>query len=578
MYEFGRFRLDALKRILTRDDQPVQLTSKAFDTLQLLVENRDRILEKREMIKALWPNTFVEEINLTVHISSLRKALGERPSEHAYIVTVPGRGYRFVASVKELKAEDAAARNGVGGQASAFKSVAVLPFKYIGADDGNEYLSVGLASALITRLSNIKRLLVRPMSTVLKHANSNGNYLDASRKLGIEVLLDGNIQKVGARIRIHAHLLRVTDEVILWAETFEDEATNIFAVQDSISAQVEAALAMKLNGDESGSHVKDQTINPEAYRLYIKGRYFWEKRQKSQIDKAIECFKQAIEIEPGYASAYVGLADSYVMLGEYLYLSPQEAFPLAKTAALRVLEIDEAIAEAHATLAEVLWFYDWNTEEAENEYRRALRLKPAYAIARHWYAWFLMVNERFEEAHAEIDLALELDPYSLSVHTSRGMVFYYSGRCEKAIESHREALDMDPSFVHGRYYLGMALADCGEIEAAIREFEALRAAEPIAQSHAMLGYVYGLSGNTRQALKIIDGLKEISKRRYVSAYNIATVYAGLNKPDEVFRFLERAYHERSPWMVFLKTDPVFRRVRDDRRFADIIRRMSQPSI
>ncbi len=578
MYEFGRFRLDALKRILTRDDQPVQLTSKAFDTLQLLVENRDRILEKREMIKALWPNTFVEEINLTVHISSLRKALGERPSEHAYIVTVPGRGYRFVATVKEVKAEEAAARNGAGEPAIAFKSIAVLPFKYIGADDGNEYLSVGLASALITRLSNIKRLLVRPMSTVLKHANSNGHYLDASRELGIEVLLGGDIQKVGSRVRIHAHLLRVTDEVILWADTFEDEATNIFAVQDSISAQVQAALAMKPNEDENSSLVKDQAINPEAYRLYIKGRYFWEKRQKTHIDKAIECFKQAIEIEPGYGSAYVGLADSYVMLGEYLYLSPREAFPLAKTAALRVLEIDESIAEAHATLAEILWFYDWNTEEAENEYRRALRLKPAYAIARHWYAWFLMVNERFEEAHAEIDLALDLDPYSLSVHTSRGMVFYYSGHCQKAVESHREALDMDPSFVHGRYYLGMALADCGEIEAAIREFEGLRAAEPIAQTLAMLGYVYGLSGNDMQALKIIDALKEISKRRYVSAYNIATVYAGMNRRNDVFKFLERAIQERSAWMVFLKTDPVFKRVRDDRRFVNIIGRMSPHGI
>lgn len=576
MYEFGRFRLDALKRILLRDDQPIQLTSKAFDTLHLLVENRDRILDKREMIKALWPNTFVEEINLTVHISSLRKALGERPSEHAYIVTVPGRGYRFVASVKELKTEEATAR--AGEQAGAFKTVAILPFKYIGADDDNEYLSIGLASALITRLSNIKRLLVRPMSTVLKHANSNGNYLDASRKLGIEVLLDGTIQKVGSRVRIHAHLLRVTDELILWAETFEDEATSIFAVQDSISAQVEAALAMKLNGDNNSSPVKDQTINPEAHRLCIKGRYFWEKRQKSHIDKAIECFKQAIRIEQGYASAYVGLADSYVMLGEYLYLSPQEAFPVAKTAAMRAIEIDETIAEAHATLAEVLWFYDWNIEEAENQYRRALRLKPAYAIARHWYAWFLMVNERFEEAHAEIDLALELDPYSLSVHTSRGMVFYYSGHCGKAIHSHREALDMDPSFIHGRYYLGMALADCGEIEAAISEFEALRAAEPIAQSHAMLGYVYGLSGNDEQALKVIDGLKEISKRRYVSAYNIATVYAGMNKPDEVFKFLERAYEERAPWMVFLKTDPVFKQVRDDRRFTDILRRMGQRGI
>jgi len=430
LYEFGPYRLDTMKRLLLCEGRAVQLTSKAFDTLTLLVENRGRLLEKAEMIKALWPNTFVEEINLTVHISALRKALGERPNEHLYIVTVPGRGYRFVAPVKE---PDPA------------------------SEEGPE----------------------RPG--------------------------------------------------------------------------------------------EDYTGNTEAYHLYIKGRYFWEKRQNTSLRRAIECFKQAIALEPRHALAYAGLADSYAILGEYLYLHPAQAFPLARAAALKALDIDGSLAEAHATLAEIRWFYDWEPGEADAEYRRAIKLTPTYATARNYYAWFLMTHGRFDEALAEINLALQPTPCSLTIYLTRGVLFYHMGEYEKAVELYREVLDMEPDCTHARYNLGQALAECDALEESIDVLENLRSSEPVAQSLALLGYAYGGSGNRAAALNILSELQGMSKQRYVSPVSFATVYAGLDEPEMVFAYLGTAYKERAAWLAFLEGSPVFRRLRPDPRFRDLLR-------
>ena len=447
LYEFGPYRIDTVKRLLLCGGRAVQVTSKAFDTLILLVENRGRLLEKAEMMEALWPDTFVEEINLTVHISALRKALGERPNEHLYIVTVPGRGYRFVAPVRE-SASDCAGSHRPDQSMDSLQPGAALPFT-----------------------------------------------------------------------------------------------------------------------------IENYTENAEAYHLYIRGRYFWEKRQQTDLNKAVECFKQAIALEPHYALAYAGLADSYALLGEYLYLHPGQAFPRAKAAVLTALEMDGSLAEARATLADIRWFYDWNPAEADAEFRRAIDLRPAYATARHYYSWFLMMNGRLDEAEVEINIALQLDPSSLTTYLARGVLFYHAGHYEKAVTLYREALEMNPGFVHARYYLGQSLAECGRLEEAIEEFENLRDAQPASQTLAMLGYSYGLSGNRPAALNILSKLRELSKGKYVSPVSFATVHAGLGEREEVFTFLEEAYEERSAWLVFLKGSPVFRRLRRDPRFHDLLRRM-----
>jgi serine/threonine-protein kinase len=426
-----------MKRLLLCEGRAVQVTSKAFDTLILLIENPGRLLEKAEMIKALWPSTFVEGINLTVHISALRKALGERPNEHLYIVTVPGRGYRFVAPVKEA------------------------------------------------------------------------------------------------------------------APAGEDEQQRLTEVY---------------------------TENAEACHLYIKGRYFWEKRRKTDLGRAVECFKQAIALDPRYALAYAGLGDSYALLGEYLYLHPGLAFPRAKAAVLTALEMDGSLAEARATLAEIRWFYDWNLREADAEYRRAIELRPTYATARHYRAWFLMMNGRLDEALAEIDLALHLDPYSLTIYLARGVLFYQAGHYEKAVALYREALDMDPGFTHTHYYMGQALAECGHLEEAAREFESIRHAEPVPQTLAMLGYTRGLSGDRQGALDILSELRELSKLRYISPLSFATIYAGMGEREKEFEFLEKAYEERSAWLAFLQGSPVFMRARHAPRFQYLLRRMSVHSL
>jgi Tfp pilus assembly protein PilF len=281
--------------------------------------------------------------------------------------------------------------------------------------------------------------------------------------------------------------------------------------------------------------------------------------------------KHPIALAPRYALAYAGLADSYAILGEYLYLPPGRAFPLAKAAALTALDIDGSLAEAHATLAEIRWFYDWKPGEADAQYRRAIKLTPTYTTARNYYAWFLMMNGRFDEALAEINVALQPAPYSLTIYLTRGVLFYQMGQYEKAVDLYREVVDMDPGYTHARYHLGQALAECDALEESIDVLENLRSSEPVTQTLAMLGYAYGASGNRAAALNILSELQGMSKQRYISPVSFATVYAGLGEPDKAFAYLGTAYEERAAWLAFLKGSPIFRRLRPDARFRDLLR-------
>ncbi len=513
LHEFGPFRLNAKERLLLNEGEIVPLTPKAFDMLLALVENSGHLLEKNELMQRLWPDSFVEEGSLAQNISLLRKALGESESQK-FIETVPRRGYRFVASVRELGGDADQIRD------RTIKSMAVLPFKSLGVDDGDEYLGIGIAETLTTRLSSQKLLTVRPTSAVLKYASPEKDTVVAGRELAVDSVLEGSIRRLGKRIRVTARLVSVPDDSVLWADKFDENFTDIFKVEDSISAKVAEALALKLSGEERKRLTKRYTDDAEAYQLYLKGRYFWNKRTEGGFNQGIAQFKQAVEKDSNYALAYAGLADSYIGLTFYNFTAPNETMPKAKEAAMKALAIDNSLAEAHTSLAHVLMNYDWNWFEAEKEFKLSIELNPDYATAHQWYAiHYLTAMGRPEEALQEMKRALELEPTSLIMNTFMGATFYFAGRYDEAIEQCRRTIEMDPNFAVAHWHLGLAFEQKSMFEQAVAEFQKvviLSGGSPLMK--AALGFAYAKSGVRNKANKILNELRKLSAQRYASLY------------------------------------------------------------
>jgi TolB-like protein/DNA-binding winged helix-turn-helix (wHTH) protein/Tfp pilus assembly protein PilF len=643
VYEFGPFRLDPSEHLLLRDGQAVPLAPKVFDTLTALVENSGRLVDKDELMSMLWPDTFVEEATLARNISDLRRALGESTGDQKFIETVPKRGYRFIAPVKQLNDEVVAVmvkkhsrariftkeeeptsagaealqaarsdvlRNSVeknrvtrskpnpillvgflllvGLIVAAFyvwKSktkepesparinlVAVLPFKPI-SSSRDEHLELGMAETLITKLSTISRLVVRSTSSVRRYSGLDQDPIAAGRELKVESVLEGGIQREGDKIRVTARLVRVEDGQSLWAETFDERFTDIFAVQDSISEQVVKALALRLTGEERRLLAKRYTDNSEAYQLYLMGRYHWNKRTREGYKKAIGFLNQAIERDPTYALAYAGLADCYNVLSAYGVLSPDESFAKGKVAATKALELDDNLAEAHTAAAYIRYQYERNFAGAENEFKRAIQLNPNYAHAHHWYALQLMGMGRVDEAVKEIRRAQDLEPLSLIINVGARWIFYHARRYDQSIEEFRKVLDLDPNFARGYWAIEEPYEQKGMYEEALAALAKARQLSDSPIMLALLAHAYVAMGKQIEAQKILDRLKEMSKQTYVDSYFIAEVYTARGEQDRAFQELEKAYQDRSSWLVWLKVEPKFDRLRADPRFADLLTRV-----
>ena len=452
------------------------------------------------------------------------------------------------------------------------RSIAVLPFKPIGAADEDQYLGLGMADALITKLSNIREINIRPTSAVRKYDAPNQDPVLAGSELRVEAVMEGSVQRVGERIRVTVQLVSVPDGAPLWAEKFDEQFTNIFAVQDRISEQVARALTLSLSSSEKEMLSKRYTANSEAYQLYLKGRYFSDKRTEEGLKRGLEHFQQAIDLDSNYALAYAGLADSYILLAMYGALSPKESLPRAKAMATKALEIDEELAEAHMSLAFARMTNDRDWSGAEVDFKRAIELNPNHATAHHWYAEYLASVTRHDEAIAEIERAQELDPVSLIVHTEVGRHFYYARQYDRAIEQLRKAVEMDPNFARAHQYLGRTYVKKGMYEEAVAECQKAWQLDNTPRTLGFLGYAYAVSGKRAAAQKVIEELKGESKRRYVSPYWITVVYAGLGDTDGALEWLEKLYEERSGFLIFLKVEPIFDSLRSDPRFTDLLRR------
>jgi eukaryotic-like serine/threonine-protein kinase len=458
--------------------------------------------------------------------------------------------------------------------ATAIDSIAVLPLINASTNADTEYLSDGITESLINLLSLLPGLRVMARSTVFRYKGHENDPQAAGRELNVRAVLTGRLLQRGNRLIIQAELVAVQDGSRLWGEQYDRPLADILAIEEEISKEITEKLRLRLTGEQRRRVGKRYRANIEAYHYYLKGQHYLNRRTEEGLRKGIGHFQQAIDSDPIYAAAYVGLADCYHNLGGWGHLPPREAYPKAKAAATRALAIDDLLAEAHASLAIITKEYDWDLPGAEAEYKKALQLNPNHAIARMWYGEYLAAVGRHEEAIGAIQQACEVDPLSLITNAALGRHgYFFARRYDEAIDQFRKTLDMDPNFWVAHHFLGWVYARKGQLAQAIAEFEAAKRLEANLEAVAGLGYVQGLSGRNQEARQALAEMDELSSRRYVSPMNRALVYAGLGESDQAFEWLDKAYNERSQWLSEIKADPAFDSLRSDARFPELLRRI-----
>ena len=567
VYQFGPFQLDAGGRLLFREGQRLALSPKAVELLITLVEAQANAISKEQLLNRVWADTAVEEGSLTSHISLLRKTLGER-----YIETIPKRGYRFVGAVKQVV--DAAE-----GQPQ-IRSLAVLPLENLGSGTDGDHLADSMTEALITNLAKISALRVVSRTSVMRYKNTRKSMPEIGRELGVDALMEGSVQCESNRVRISARLVGAPADQHLWAEAYDRDLRDILILQEEVARAIAKEIQVKLTPEEHTRLSSSRAVNPDAYRLYLKGRYFWVKRTEESLRRAIAYLQQAIEQDPGYAAAYSGLADCYSSLGFSFDVGsqrPMDVQPKAKNAALKAIALDDSLAEAHNSLAYVKLNYEWDWPGAEAEFKRALELNPGYAHAHHWYAHLLLSCGRVSEALAASHRALELDQLSPIVNLHLGWHYLYSGQYDLALDQLAKTLELDPNYGLAHWYLGLVYAQKGMYVDALRE---LGTARDFLKSNlnvdADIARVRGISGHRSEAEEAIARLKEESARRHVNPYQIALIYIGLGRTDEAFDCLDRSVRERSDMLVYLKTDFRLNPIRSDSRFQELEQKMGIP--
>jgi eukaryotic-like serine/threonine-protein kinase len=463
------------------------------------------------------------------------------------------------------------------GRGEAIDSVAVLPFVNASTDPDTEYLSDGITETLIGQLSQIPRLKVMARSTVFRYKGSKVDPQQVGRDLNVRAVLTGIVLQRGDTLTISMELMNVRDGSELWGRRYNRKLADILAVQEDIAREITDKLRLRLESEEEKRLTGHFTENPEAYQLYLKGRYYWNKRTPDGIQKAIEYFQAAIAKDPLYALAYAGLADCYHVPANPL--PPREKMPLAKAAAMKALQLDDTLVEAHTSLARVVYAYDWDWPAAENEFKRAIELNSRYAPAHQWYGGYLSATGRFREADAEKKTAQELEPLSLIINFEVGLASYFSRNYDQAIDQFQKTLELDANFPPPHTFLAAAYEQKGMFEEAIAAFQrAITVTKGADKTLAMasLGHVYAVSGKKTEARKTLAELQRLSEHSYVPATDVALVYAGLGEKDKAFAWLDKAYEEHSFSLSNLKVEPRFDPLRSDPRYADLLRRIGLP--
>jgi DNA-binding winged helix-turn-helix (wHTH) protein/TolB-like protein/Flp pilus assembly protein TadD len=608
VYEFGPYVLDRPRRLLLRDSAAVALTPKAFDLLSLLVEHGGRVVSKETLMSALWPDTVVEESNLTFQISTLRKALGDG----RYVVTIPGRGYQFAGAVQLLNepvapvetetiVEDGQRMTITVSERRAIwpwiavaavilaatlalvlikrphrpavpgiRSIAVLPFRPLVTSQRDESLELGMADTLITRLSHMPGVIVSPTSAVRRYSKLDQDPLAAARELGVDTVLDGSIQRSGERMRVTVRLLRTADGEPLWASQFDEGSRDLFAVQDRVADGVARSIATSLSGRDERLLAKKTTSDLAAYDLYIKGLYL----KDMDGPRAREFFQRALEHDPKFAAAWAAIAETWLLHGRFTNRDPREPFENARVAAEKAIALDPDLSAGHAVLAAVYSDYQWRWQDAEREYQRALALNPNDAMAHTWYAALNVFRRRFDRALEHSRRAVELDPLSPITLSNRGMVLRFSGRNEEAVRHLEEALRLHPQLPPMLLHLGMAYTNAGHAEQGMKTLhDAMSHMRNNSQIPALYAYAAAKAGHRDEALRTVRELEAKNPPDSLAALNLAVAWTALGDPDRAFAWLERGYAKRSYLLRVVTVEEGFAPLRSDPRYADLVRRM-----
>lgn len=626
VYEFENFRLDAGKRLLWNSGEPISLTPKVFDTLFYLIRKAGKTVTKDELMAAIWSDTVVEENNLNKNISVLRQLLGEKPGEHRFIVTVPGKGYKFVSSVVEhavtgIQDDDVLppdrtlpglipSKQDIEGKprrlsfvrlhywlvgalalvlfAMAYywqlsnsrsvgpiRSIAVLPLQNLTGDPGQEYFVDGMTEALITELGKISSLRVISRTSAMAFKDSKKPLPEIARQLGVDAVLEGAVARNGNRVRISARLMYPSKERTLWAESYERDLREISTLQSEIVFVVADEIKVKLLNQEQARLAKVRSVDPRAYEAFLHGRYLQARRTPEDMRKALAYFQHASEIDPSYAPAYVGIIDCYsIGGGRHMGISIKEADAKMKEAAHKVVELDGSTAEAHYAMAMVKW-HEWDFPGAEEEFQRALELNPGDVQVRQHYAHYLVGMRRPTDARGEIEHAMAFDPLSSLLAADLGFTYYYARQYPEAVEQGQKALVMEPGSPYARNVLGWSYWSQGLVQEALG-----------------FGWPSPLDpGRNRRATEIYEraGVKamlrwlaEDAEQRnptgefYARSASVALWYMSLDEKERALTWLEKAYQERDPWLPMTLAVPEFHSLRPDPRFQDLLRRIGLP--
>ncbi len=608
IYKFDAFCVDSGKRLLLRDDETIALTPKVFETLLYLVNHNGKVLEKDELMSAIWPDTIVEENNLTKIISVLRQVLGENPGAHRFIVTVPGKGYKFVADVQTISVEkipetsDSKPRSErrsskrfaftAAGVIAAIAiavlafgysffndqrqidSIAVMPFVNESGNPELEYLSDGMTESLINSLSQLPKLNVKARSSVFRYKGKETDAATIGRELNVQAILNGRVVQRGDGLTLYLELVDAQTGNRIWGEQYIRKQTDIISLQSEIARNVVDKLKVKLSGADEQKLAKNYTENVEAYQFYLRGRFHVFKLTPPEIQKGISYFQQAIAIDTGYALAYAGLSDAYRSLALGSEMPPIEFLSKSKVAAQKAIEIDDALSEAHTALGMTIFWGEWNWNEAENQFKRALELNPNSANAHLFYAHLLSNMGRHTEALAEIKLARELDPLFPFAGALEGQFLFHAGQTDEALDRLRKTSELEPNFWMPHLFASSAYIEKGMYAEAVAEACLTRKLSPVqTNSVAFEGYALAKLGRRDEARAALDELLKLSTERFVPPCHIAQIYNGLGEQNETLTWLERGFEQRDPKMTFLKVEPKWNNLRREPRFIDLMQRM-----
>jgi TolB-like protein/Tfp pilus assembly protein PilF len=453
-------------------------------------------------------------------------------------------------------------------------SIAVIPFENLRSEPGQEILIDGVAEGILNSLSQQEGLKVSARMSSFQFRGGDTELDEISKKLGVQAIVDGAVEIDGDRVKITVQLINAEDQMHLWSQRYEGNVEDILSIQDKIANSIAKALL-----PSSRRVVTQRTANKEAYELYLKGRSHWNLRTPNELLKGVEAFEEAIEKDPEFGAAYAGLADCYTALGYSSFLSPKQSFPKAFDAATKALKLDTTLAEAHATLGYYQFYYEWDWAQAEQEFRKAISINPNHELAYDWYGYYLTAMQRYDEAHVVFAKAASLDPLSAGIGTDMGFSLYYNKKYDQAAEALTAALELNPNFPLARIWLGRVYQVKKMYDQSIDEYKkAITVTSGWPVAYAQIGNVYGVSGNHQQARVVLDSLNSFTSKKFVTSYGVALVYAGLGEKAKAYEWLNKAYDERSHWLVWLKTDPRWDEYRSETQFTELLARIGLPEI